>query len=300
MNKTQYLESWLESPLDIPASSNSDRYILRLLRENNNHRSDEVINELRRITQAAHEDAKRRLRHLAGFSLDPLGENQNIEDPTIGYPEKLDIVTLQGYFGEIFAGIVAENYRHFGDDGWEVPAYPFRFHTVAFQMLEQWRQSENPSDAVKVPGRTGDDMLAFLRDQEGSITRSLVCEAKCTRNHEAKLISDAHEKAANPNLKPVDILNLIEILEDYDDCKSKTWVNALRELYYRDASKNYERIDLVAYVCGQPPVRNKSWIPPDKPHQQYTAKRRLEAVEVHLNGVIKLVQDVYGISNNLS
>ncbi len=291
MNKSRYLHDWLESPINPPASANPDRYSFRLLREYPNHRNDEVINELREIVQKAHEDAKRKLRRLVGISLDPLGENSR--DPTTGYPERLDIVTLQGYFGEVFAGIVAENFDHFGKSGWEVPAYPFRFHDVAFAALEHWRQTGIQPGII--PGRTGDDMLAFLRDAEGKIVCSLVCEAKCTRNHRSNLISDAHNKASSAHLIPLDLLRLIEILDDYDDYPSRIWVCALRNLYIRGADESYERIDLVTYICGKSPSRGASWIPYDRPHSQYTVDRKLVAVEVHFEGVVDLIKVVYGV-----
>ncbi len=294
MNKTQYLWGWLESPLNPPTSANPDWYSFRLLKENHNHRNDEVINELRGIVLKAHKDAKRRLRRLVESSLDPLGGGS--KDPTIGYPEKLDIVTLQGYFGEIFAGIVAESFDHFGESGWEVPAYPFRFHEVAFAALENWRQTG--IQPGRLPGRTGEDMLAFLRDTDGRIIRSLICEAKCSRTHRSNLISDAHNKASSAYLIPLDLRQLIEILQDYDDHTSLKWVNSLRELYFRDADKSYERIDLVTYICGRSPSRGTSWIPCDRPHIQYTAGRKLVAVEIHIEGIVELIEVVYGVPDN--
>ncbi|MCB9418296.1 MAG: hypothetical protein H6667_00710 [Ardenticatenaceae bacterium] len=291
MKKPQYLQDWLETPCDIPLSTNPSHYIFRLLKENHECRNDKVIDELKNIIQKAHEDAKRKLRRVAEFSLDPL--ETKMKDPTIGYPEMLDIVTLQGYFGEIFAGVIAENYDHFGENSWEVPAYPFRFHNVAFSTLENWRQTGKLPK--RIPGRTGDDMLAFLKNKEGKITRALVCEAKCTRNHDSRLISDVHKKASSANPKPVDLMNLIEILRDYEDEDSKNWENALRELYHRNVNENYERVDLVAYICGKSPVRNLSHISPEKPHDQYTAKRKLEAVEVHLKEIKELVQTIYDV-----
>lgn len=51
------------------------------------------------------------------------------------------------------AAIVAEALPHFGVGGWEIAAFPFRFHQVAFDQLEKWRQTgEEPTE---IPGRTG-------------------------------------------------------------------------------------------------------------------------------------------------
>jgi hypothetical protein len=137
-------------------------------------------------------------------------------------------------------------------------------------------------------------------NQHQRLIRSLVCEAKCTGDHRSDLISEAHRKASSANRIPVDVLQLIEILQDYDDANSKDWVNALRVLYQRNIDTTYERIDMVAYICGRSPKRRTSWISPDRPHDQYTARRRLEAIEVHLNGVVELIQIVYRVPNSTS
>ncbi len=123
---------------------------------------------------------------------------------------------------------------------------------------------------------------------------SLVCEAKCTKDHDSGKIANAHEKVSETNAKPVDLTRLIDILQSYQDSVSSKWVAALRQLWMREDT-NYERYDLVSYVCGQHPIRNPSgWIPTDKPHPAYTAGRRLEAVEVHLDNVDDLIDEVYG------
>lgn len=281
------LSRWLS---DDRTSSADGRYSHRLLRERADGR-DSVLADLRSVVARAHEDARRHLRELADISLDPLGEKA--WDPAEGYPERLNILTLQGYFGEIMAAIVAESLPHFGLSKWAVPAFPFRFHHVAFDQLEKYRQTgEEPSH---VPGRTGNDMLAFLREADGRISRSLVCEAKCSRNHASGLISSAHSQISDKLPKPVEILRIIDILREYDDEDSRSWVRALRVLYYHDISSGYERCDLVSYVCGQPPIRRRAWIPIDRPHSKYTAGRRLEAVEIHLEHVVSLINEVYGV-----
>ncbi|MEH2293106.1 DEAD/DEAH box helicase [Nostoc sp.] len=280
------ISKWLSNSV---SESEDKRYTHRLLREDKSQR-DIILNELILIVQKAHEDARYRLRKLAGNSLAPFGDFSE-SDPSYGYPERLNIISRQGYFGEIFSGIIAENFAPFGQDDWEVPAFLFRFHLVEFQHLEFLSQTNEI--AKKRPGRTGDDCLAFLRNSEGVIIASLVCEAKCTTNHYTKMIAEAHEKASEPHIKPVDIPQIIEVLGDYDDPFSSEWVNSLRVLWLGSVDKNYERCDLISYICGKHPVINPTWISPDKPHEQYTAGRRLEAVEIHLHEVENLVITVY-------
>jgi hypothetical protein len=132
-----------------------------------------------------------RLRDLAGITLDPLGE-PDTGDPALEYPHKLPLSTLQGYFGEVFAGLIVENGSALGESGWQVPAFLFRTHAVAFEQLELMRQTGQPLKGV--PGRTGDDCMAFRRDSQGNIIRTLYCEAKCTLGHDTSLIADAHER----------------------------------------------------------------------------------------------------------
>lgn len=61
----------------------------------------------------------------------------------------------------------------------------------------------------------------------------------------------------------------------------------------RAKDTQYERYDLVSYICGRHPKRDGVWLPTEKPHASYKAKRRLEAVEVHLYDVENLVREVY-------
>src|SRR5258708_27178695 len=96
---------------------------------------DEFTAELTLYVQKAHEDAKQHLRKPLGISLDPLGAPIEV-DPAEGYPQLFDMRTLKGYFGEVFAGLIAEHCAPFGEKTWKVPAFLFRFHDVAFQHLE--------------------------------------------------------------------------------------------------------------------------------------------------------------------
>lgn len=286
---------WLDNIL---IESDDQKYRYRCLKENLYHRSD-IVQELKNLVYLAHEDARARLRRLLAptDSLDPLGElsTPGSQYFTIDeYPKKLHIDVLKGYFGEIFAGIIAENFNPFGEN-WEVPAFPFRFHNTAFEQLEMLRQVGGV--AWTVPGRTGDDLLAFQRDANGKIVRSLVCEAKCTAGHNSTMVKEAHEKASAPNPVPISYTQLIDILNDQsdDNPSAAAWSDALRQLrFITSATPNYERCDLVSYICGLPPVRESTIvIPQNKPHEKYIGRRRLEAVETHLYDVEGLIEQIY-------
>jgi len=289
MSSFPEIKSWLTVTVQTDPGG---RYQHALGQENGANLST-VLPRLQVLVSNAHEDARNRLRRLANGSLDPLSA-PSAKDPADGYPKRLHIQTLKGYFGEILAGAVAENLGPFGKV-WEVPAYLFRFHHVEFQQLAMMNQTG--ADANRRPGRTGDDCLAFLRDNNGDIVAVLFCEAKCTSGHDAGLIGDAHEKSSSANLLPVDLLQVIEVLEDSTDPAAAGWVDALRSLYFRGPTPAppYERFDQVTYVCGQKPVREKTWIPSGSPHPKYTGGRRLHVAEIHLSDVEELVKKVYGV-----
>lgn len=277
------------------------------------HRRIDEVSELRakilpRLKQAvfeAHEDARRRLRDIEGVSLDPL-EIPSGQDPAEGYPERLSPTTLMGYFGEFLAGIVCEEFAPFGEDRWKVPAYLFRYHLDEFRHLDRLDQVGPADDKEKEKrfGRAGDDCLAFVLDENGNIARSLVCEAKCVQKHTTRNgkngevsdeVADAHVKLGDQVAVPLDRQQLIEILREQDTQEAARWVNALRKLRYKDQRlPGYERCDLVCCIYGTMRHKGKTWIPRKRPHPSYQGKRRLEATEVYIRQVHKLVQEVYG------
>lgn len=260
----------------------------------------EAITALQQIVYDAHEDSRKRLRDLLGDSLDPLCPDSPY--PVDQYPQCLHELTLKGYFGEIFAGVIAEHFSPHSEDGWKVPAYLFRNNLEAYRQLETLDQSS--ASIGIIPGRTGDDCLAFKRDDTGRITNSLVCEAKCTNQHDSSLLDDAHTKISEPYLKPLDLMQLIEILKSYNDDVSNQWVNALKKLHIEKNHTNYERCDLVSYVCGLEPRRppsRKTWIdPPTNMNDFYTGGRKLETVEIHLYDVEGIISKVYDKPQNVN
>jgi len=265
----------------------SGGYYRHILLKEDPAQYNEVIRELKRYVQDAHEDAQHHLRELAGYSLNPFESSIINDDPAKGYPESLNIVTLKGYFGEIFAAIIAQHFSPFEVTNWEIPAFLFRFHVVELQHIEALNQIGG--EVKKRPGRTGDDFLAFQRDNNGSIVRVLYGEAKCTADHDTGMIADAYKKASESPI--VDFLRIIEVLREKKDPLMEQWIDAIRRA--RAKHVQYERYDLVSYICGRHPKQTDAWLPTDKPHPNYKAQRRLEAVETHLYDVETLIQDVY-------
>jgi hypothetical protein len=305
MNKINYskltslptITKWLSNNIQQSADR---RYYHRQLEENLAIRS-QILRELQSLIDKAHEDARQSLRNVTeqSVSLDPLEEEGTpgtdisiIDD----FPRCLELTTLKGYFGEIMAAVVAENFNPFEED-WHVVAFPFRSHQMAYQAFEQVRQQGPP--APTIIGRFGDDMLAFQRNSHNKITHVLFCEAKCSNLHDRDLIADAHEKSSDSKIIPVDCKVLIEILKDkaQPGSNEEKWIQALQGLYLSHKKATHERCDLVNYVCGLPPVNEGTVIiPKSSPHPKYTAGRRLEAVEIHLHDVNGLIEQVYQIT----
>jgi len=288
------LSRWLTNNLH---ESEDGKYYHRKLEENLEIRTH-ILQELQRLMHQAHEDARQKLRKLTGIacSLDPLEEEETpgVDTSIIDdFPRYLELKTLKGYFGEIMAALVAENFNPLGED-WQVFAFPFRSHQMAYHALEKVRQEGGV--APTIIGRFGDDMLAFQCDDQGEITHVLFCEAKCTARHDPDLIAEAHKKSSDNKIIPADCLSLIEILQDNATTspEAEKRVHALRHLWWSYKNPTHERCDLVGYICGLLPARASTVIiPTSQPHSDYTAERRLEAVELHLHDVDGLIEDAY-------
>lgn len=275
------LRAWLE-----PRRSLQGGYRHAMLTE----KADQRLSGLEALAEAtarAHEDAKRLLGDLFGTSLDPL----EADPVATAYPAQLNTLTLQGYLGEIFAGLYAENYAPHGL-AWEVPAFLFRFSNAAIEGLE--RRLQLGGEATRTPGRTGDDCVAFYREESGAISAWLNCEAKCTTTYPRKLIADGHRQLGRPLVSPVSLYQLIQILSDSEDPDSHRWVAALR--VFRVESRTHDgpvRADLFLCVCGRAPTHEASWLDACRPDVHYTASQPLEAVEVHLDDLDGVLMKVY-------
>jgi len=239
------LQAWLRA-----SETANENYQHALLKEDAARRAD-GLTSLATLTAEAHSDARQRLERLIDISLDPVGERP---PGWLPYPDALHTSVLQGYLGEMLAGLIAENYRPHGRT-WRVPAFLFRGHQAAYQDLERRRQLGGP--ARPIPGRTGDDALAFEVDDDGAVVAWLWGEAKCTHDHDSGLISSGHEQLSTAIRIPVDLMQLIDILRDSENTDSERWIASLRELLF--SADPPPRYDMFVYVYGRPPQRKASW-----------------------------------------
>ncbi len=186
--------SWATIWLQVLSTNASGRYSHSLLLENFATRPT-VIAYIKAYVSNAHDDAIKRLRKIEGVSLKPDEITDDGQDPAKNYPQALTINTLMGYFGEILAALVCENFQPLGLSGWKVPAFLFRHHLEAFRYLEKIRQDEKLADLEEsIWGRTGDDCVAFILGDDGCIHKTLICEAKCYSQYAEKAASEAFKK----------------------------------------------------------------------------------------------------------
>lgn len=284
------LEPTIQDWLRQDSLSNGARYSHRLLKENAVVRAA-ILAKVKQYFDDAHNDARRRIQKAAGINLDPLGM-PNPRDPSRDYPQRLPKTTLQGYLGEVLAGLVVETFGACAITDWKVPTHLCRHHNVAFQYLEKLREGGRTVRAL--PGRTGNDAVAFRRDAAGAIVAYLRCEAKCTIRHNRALLNEAHEQAGDGGLKPESMMEIIEVLSEKGGADAAGWIAALRVLWLSTPPPaGYQRYDAIHYVCGQSPVRESSWADADVPDGRYRGARHLEVVELHLSDVDTLLTALY-------
>jgi hypothetical protein len=290
----QLLDAWL---VDQHVNSTHRRYRIRVWRENRVSLA-EIQAELVAYINEAFDDARRHLRSGFEDNLSPFLDLAT--DPAAHYPAILHRFTLQGYLGEILAGLAIEHWGAQGHTDWFIPAFLFRFHEQEFQHLEaineRLRDGEpyNPDRINEVrPGRTGDDGLAFRISRDNIITDILTIEAKCVEKHNNRAIVNAHKKLSAGDPLPSGIHELINLLNHYNTPEAQTWQEALLRVW-QDGYRVAGRYDGIAYICGQTPARAKriSWMPTDMPHQAYTVRRYLEGIEIQLSDVATIIDTI--------
>lgn len=240
------------------------------------------------IVDEAHRDQRACLAALLE-PLDPEGR----PSPGAGLVDLsvLHTITLQGYLGEILAGVLAENYDSHGRS-WEVPGFTFRFDQEAETQIVRYLCGQ---DTVAAFGRHGHDCLAFSFDDAGGIDGYLACEGKCSAGHNSALINRGHQQLGGGDATTADILRLLQVLNASETPPSRDWASAFQAwLLSAPGIPDAERCDLLVYLCGkspQPP--RKTWMSTTTPSEKYTGGRKLEAAEAHISRIGPLVVTCY-------
>lgn len=290
----QLLDAWLAAR---NLNGHHPRYRLRLWRETGPI-SPDLLAELRLYAAEAHEDARRRLRRGFDDGLSPYTTRP--ADPAAHYPARLHHTTLQGYFGELLAGIAIEHWGALDHTDWLIPAFLFRFHDQEFQHLEliyQRLRDAEPHDADATaeqrPGRTGDDVLAFRINANAEITDVIVLEAKCLSTNRNATITQAHAQLSAAGPLPSGVRELVNLLADYDTPQAAFWLESLMRFRLHGYTTS-GRHDGLSYAT-RPPVRppREVWLPPDRPHDAYTADRYLEGLEFHFDNLDTIIPTLY-------
>lgn len=247
--------------------------------------------------QEALDDARLKLRKGFEDLLSPFGDPQL--DPAANFPRALHRRTLQGYWGELLAGLSAENRGAAGHADWIIPAYLFRFHDTEFQHLEVVNANVREGLAVRAdaqaemrPGRTGNDVVAFRLSADGEITDVLVVEAKCLTRHSVNTAREAFTSLSKGARLPSAVRELIELLSDYDSADAGLWRKALFQLRANLAAAG--RNDALSYATGNSPRRagRTHWLQSVRP-ASYTAGRRVDVFEYQFADLDALVPSLF-------
>lgn len=268
--------------LNCEVSENSS-YIHLLLNADGNNLPEELITYFK----DAHKQAQQKyIDKINEFNLDPLNQ------PPI-YTAVLPLKTLQGYLGEVFGGLIAVTQKPFNLD-WEIPVHLFSFHDTVFDWLDMYLQ--NTETSAEIPGRTGDDNLAFVRNENNEITAVLFIEAKCTLTHNPSLINDAHSSLSKGNIFPVSRDKIKQLLIEKGDSESLHFVDAINNIV--KTQKN--RFDMVSYLYSKKPERKHSWISQNEINRYYKENRNLVAAELRITDLQKSIDRIYrkGDSND--
>ncbi len=268
--------------LNCEVSENSS-YIHLLLNADGTNLPEELITYFK----DAHKQAQQKyIDKINEFNLDPLNQ------PPI-YTAVLPLKTLQGYLGEVFGGLIAITQRPFNLD-WEIPVHLFSFHDTVFDWLDMYLQNDETS--AEIPGRTGDDNLAFVRNENNEITAVLFIEAKCTLTHNPSLINDAHSSLSKGNIFPVSRDKIKQLLIEKGDSESLNFVDAINNIV--KTQKN--RFDMVSYLYSKKPERKHSWISQSEINRFYKGNRNLVAAELCITDLLKSIDRIYrkGDSND--
>jgi hypothetical protein len=134
---------------------------------------DALVAALRPYFESAHMDAREVFHEYAGIDLHP---DAGAAGTHAEYPQCLPTTARRGLFGEVLAGLIAQGYEFVGNQQWQIPVFLLRWHADVQSYI--FDLARDPARARQVFGRFGDDFIAIALDAGGSVTELLAGESK--------------------------------------------------------------------------------------------------------------------------
>jgi hypothetical protein len=280
----QLLTDWLRPSW----TSEAEGYIHVRIEEDRNKR-DIVRPLLQKYLCEAHRDAREFFERAHGHSLDPR-INAALESAYGLYPAFVERLSLAGMFGELLAGLVAEVHGPFSKQ-WFVPVFCFRYHDSIFREL--LRAAATGSAPRRAIGRLGDDCLAFTFDGRPAICMVLVCEAKCTHDHDRALITRGLQQLSETSVLQLEFLKIIQILKERRRQGDESWATEI--MTFRDSilGQDKTRSDMLVYAHGRRPARASTWIDPRVKDAAHSSSADLAAAEVYIEDISDFIETIY-------
>ncbi|HDX8843158.1 TPA: hypothetical protein RQO46_005005 [Klebsiella oxytoca] len=261
-----------------------------------------IAEDLRPYFESAHLDAREYIHKAIRIDLHPDAKKAGANAT---YPNCLPGITLRGLFGEVMSGVLTEHYQYVGKHKWEVPVFLFRYHTDAKDYL--FKLARDTKQTRQVIGRPGSDFLALAFNEDGSIKRYLVGEAKWRKTLSKGVFNtllngsknkkgiwhqlNVRDKNIPPGMQDLQTL-LIELGSD----KYEKAILSIDEALLVRKPKKIPRTNLILIAGVDFSTRSKGQSVVDQKVKpaEYSAKHDLQIVELFLaaNGDA-LIEEIY-------
>jgi hypothetical protein len=271
----------------------------------------ELVEALRPYLESAHLDARRYFHEAMGINLHPDAEGEGAHAQ---YPMCLPSVALLGIFGELMAGLITESYSYVGEHEWKVPIYLFRFHADVEAYL--FKLARDPEYHRQTFGRFGDDFIGVSLNEDGSLARTVLGEAKWRQsltagtvetllkgqwveNDEGERVRDGKgiwsEINSTQNVTH-GLRQLQRVLMEYGAEEYSGVVTSLSEmLMLANEAPPLERTDLILLIGNNPARRaeGEATVGWEDIPEEYTAGNDLQIVEIYLKEGETFINELY-------
>lgn len=300
------LNEWLEE-----YSSVNGRYG-HLLLEQKKKSDDDLVNSLRPYFESAHLDARVCFHAEIGLDLHPDAGDIGAHAQ---YPMCLPPKARRGLFGELMAGLVTEAYSFVGNYNWKIPIFLFRYHeNVGAYMFELAR---DPTRVREVWGRFGNDFVAISLQEDGSVGRVIVGEAKWRQKLtksvvDTLMLGDFVPDPHNPGQRirsgkgvwcqvnrdlpiPRGLRQLQQLLEENDPDEYSAAIYSMDKALLLTATEPIPRTDLILLVgkSGRRRKKKATLIEWEEMPDEYQTDNNLQVVEIFLTDGEVLMDEIY-------